>query len=78
MYQLLAFRLRGYAATEIGGGGADGGVDLVLARGGEKFVVQCKQWKAFKVGVDVIRGLYGVMATKGAPGGYLVTCGRFT
>ena len=73
-----AFRLQGYAVTELGGGGADGGVDLVLRKGSEKFFVQCKQWRAFKVGVDVVRELYGVMAAKGAVGGFVVTSGRFT
>ena len=76
------FRLQGYQVAETGGGGADGGVDLVLTRpgknGGEKFLVQCKQWRAFKVGVDVVRELYGVMAAKGATGGFVVTSGRFT
>lgn len=73
-----AFRLQGYSVTESGGGGADGGVDLVLTRGGEKHLVQCKQWRAFRVGVDVVRELYGVMASKGAAGGFVVTSGRFT
>lgn len=59
------FRLRGYRVVESGGGGPDGGVDLVLTQGGEKFLVQCKQWRAFKVGVDVVRELYGVMAAAG-------------
>ena len=44
-----------------GGGGTDGGVDLVLRRGNDKFLVQCKQWKAFKVPVQPMRELYGVM-----------------
>jgi transposase len=56
------FRLQGYEVTETGGGGADGGVDLVLRKDREKYLVQCKQWKAFKVGVTVVRELYGVMA----------------
>jgi len=51
------FRLQGYTVSETSGGGADGGIDLVLARGGEKFLVQCKQWRALKVGVDVVREL---------------------
>jgi restriction system protein len=76
------FRLQGYQVVETGGGGADGGVDLVLSRpgknGAEKFLVQCKQWRAFKVGVDVVRELYGVMAAKGAAGGFVVTSGKFT
>lgn len=73
-----AFRLQGYRVTEIGGAGADGGVDLVLNKGNEKFFVQCKQWKAYKVSVMVVRELYGVMAAKGAAGGFVVTSGRFT
>lgn len=72
------FRLQGYRVAETGGGGADGGVDLVLVKGAEKFLVQCKQWRAFKVGVGVVRELYGVMAAHGATGGFVVTSGRFT
>lgn len=73
-----AYRLQGYRVTEMGGSGPDGGVDLVLAKGSEKFFVQCKQWKAYKVGVTTVRELYGVMAAKGAIGGFVVTSGRFT
>lgn len=73
-----AFRMQGYSVIESGGGGADGGVDLILAKGGDKYIVQCKQWKAFKVGVAVVRELYGVMAAKGSAGGFVVTSGRFT
>jgi len=73
-----AFRRRGYTVSETGGGGADGGVDLVLRKDGEKFLVQCKQWKAYKVGVTTIRELYGVMAAGGAAGGFVVTSGVFT
>ncbi|MDF1485365.1 restriction endonuclease [Ramlibacter sp. H39-3-26] len=73
-----AFRLRGYTVIETGGGGADGGIDLQLTRGGETFLVQCKQWKAYKVSVNVVRELYGVMAAQGAAGGFVVTSGVFT
>lgn len=73
-----AFRLQGYRVSEHGGVGPDGGIDLVLSKGSEKFLVQCKQWKAFKVSVTVVRELYGVMAAKGAAGGFVVTSGRFT
>lgn len=73
-----SFRQKGYKVVELGGNGPDGGVDLVLLKGTEKFLVQCKQWKALKVGVDVVRELFGVMAAKGADGGYVVTSGKFT
>lgn len=73
-----AFRLQGYEVREHGGARPDGGIDLVLRKGNESFLVQCKQWRALKVGVDVVRELYGVMAAQGAAGGFLVTSGRFT
>lgn len=73
-----AFRRKGYAVAETGGGGADGGVDLVLKKGSETSLVQCKQWKAYKVGVDTVRELYGVMAARAAAGGFVVTSGQFS
>lgn len=73
-----AFRRHGYAVVETGGGGPDGGVDLVLSRDGERSLVQCKHWRALKVGVGPVRELYGVMAARGAAGGFVVTSGAFT
>jgi restriction system protein len=64
--------------AETGGGGADGGIDLVLTKGSERFFVQCKQWRAYRVSVNVVRELYGVMAAEGAAGGFVITSGRFT
>ena len=73
-----AFRRRGFTVAETGGGGADGGVDLVLTKGGEKSLVQCKHWRAQQVGVAVVRELYGVMAARGATGGFVVTSGSYS
>jgi len=72
------FRRRGFTVTEKGGAAPDGGVDLILARGNERFLVQCKQWRAQQVPVTIVRELYGVMAAQQAAGGYVVTSGRFT
>lgn len=72
------FRRKGFAIQETGGGGADGGIDLRLTKGSEKFLVQCKQWRAYKVSVNVVRELFGVMAAEGAVGGFVVTSGVFT
>ncbi len=73
-----AFRSQGYKVAELGGAGPDGGVDLVLTKDGARYLVQCKQWRAFKVGVSVVRELFGVMAAQKAAGGFLVTSGRLT
>jgi len=72
------FRQRGFSVSDKGGEGPDGGIDLVLKKGGEKFLVQCKQWRASKVGVTVVRELYGVMSAEAAVGGFVVTSGVFT
>lgn len=72
-----AFRAQGFAVSETKAG-ADGGIDLVLRKQGERFLVQCKRWRARTVGVEIVRELYGVMAAQGAVGGYVVTSGIFT
>lgn len=72
------FRRLGYSVQVTGQGGPDGGIDAVLTKGTETFLVQCKQWRAHKVGVDVVRQLYGVMAARGAVGGFVVSAGDFT
>lgn len=72
------FRRKGYSVAETGGNGPDGGVDLVLKRGSETFLVQCKHWRANRVGVSIVRELYGVMSAKGAAGGFVVTSGEYT
>jgi restriction system protein len=73
-----AFRQHEFTVVETGGNGPDGGVDLVLKKHNEIYLVQCKQWKTLKVGVVIVRELFGVMAAKDAVGGYVVTAGVFT
>lgn len=73
-----SFRRRGYAVTEIGGSGSDGGVDLLLAKGGKSFLVQCKHWRTRSVGVSIVRELNGVIAARHAASGFVVTSGQFT
>jgi restriction system protein len=72
------FRARGYSGANIGGAGADGGIDLRLTRNGEVALVQCKRWKVFKVGVKPIREFFGVMTSEGADRGIFVSSGLYT
>jgi restriction system protein len=72
------FRRRGFKVEMRGGSKPDGGVDLVLTKGSERSLVQCKQWRALQVTVSVVRELYGVMAAEQASAGYVVTSGTFT
>ena len=72
-----AYRRQGFDVTETDTG-PDGGIDIVLRKDGRKIYVQCKHWKSWKVGVDKVRELNGVVAAKGAYSGILVTSGVFT
>ena len=72
------YRRKGYLVLENPSDGPDGGVDLRLRKNGEKVYVQCKHWKKQKVGVKVVRELYGIMMAKKADQGIVVTYGDFT
>lgn len=72
-----AFRRQGYLAVETQTG-ADGGYDIALRKDGKLYLVQCKHWKAQKVGVSPVRELFGVIAARGAAGGFFVTSGYYT
>jgi restriction system protein len=73
-----AFRRRGYAIQETGLGGADGGVDLILRKGGKTTLVQCKQWKTQRVDVKVVREMFGLLAHHGAAAVKIVAVGDYT
>src|SRR6266446_1415503 len=72
------YRQQGYWVDEVGGGGADGGVDLRLRRDGKTSIVQCKRWKTYKVGVKPVRELFGVMAAERADRAVFITSGVYT
>jgi restriction system protein len=40
-----AYRRKGFHVHDNAGAGADGGIDLTLTMDGEKYLVQCKNWK---------------------------------
>lgn len=73
-----AYRRRGYMAEVVGSAAGDGGIDVELNGHGETVLIQCKQWKAFKVGVKPVRELLGVVTSRNADRGILITSGKFT
>ena len=67
----------GHKAKRTGKSG-DHGVDIVVqAKNGEKWIVQCKRWRA-TVGEGVIRDFYGTIQHEKADRGILVTSARFS
>jgi restriction system protein len=73
-----AYRRQGYTVIENTTAGPDEGIDLMLKKDGGLVLVQCKQWKSAKVGVNIVRELLGVMTAKHATSGILITSGVFT
>lgn len=73
-----AYRRQGYVVEETLGGGADGGVDLVLRRGNDVTLVQCKRWNGKPVPVQTVRELYGVLHDRRASAAKLVATTNFT
>lgn len=72
------YRRQGFTVEETGGGGADGGIDLILRGKGQKAIVQCKQWRTYRVGVKVVREMYGVMTHEKADRVVIVSSGTYT
>lgn len=72
------YRREGYDVEPTGNAAGDGGVDVVLRRGGKTTLVQCKHWKDRMVGVKVVRELLGVAQKEGSAGGIVVTSGTFS
>lgn len=73
-----AFRRQGYAVEETGQGGADGGIDLILRRDGRRTLVQCKQWRRYRVPAPVVREMFGLLGHHHADAVLVVALGNFT
>lgn len=73
-----AFRRQGFEVVETGGGGADGGIDLRISFQGKIYLVQCKHWRSFKVGVKDMREFLGVITDAKADGGYFLCSGSYS
>lgn len=73
-----AFRRDGYTVEETGQGGADGGVDLVLRKGGRTTLVQCKRWRQRQVPVTTVREMWGLLAHYGADAVAIVCVGNYS
>lgn len=72
----LVYRKLGYDVTRRGGANPDGGIDLIIEKDGQRTAVQCKQWKAWRIGVKQVREFLGALTDADIPQGKLITlCG---
>ena len=74
----MIYRHCGFAVERSGGANPDGGVDMVVTSAAEKFVVQCKHWRTWKVGVKEIREFLGALTDTGIKRGVFITSNSYT
>ena len=72
------FRALGYRIEETGQGGADGGLDLLITKGGQRYAVQCKHYARQKVGAPVVRDAVGAAVHVRARAVFVVALAGFT
>lgn len=72
------YRQQGYTVKQKLSHSSDGGVDIKLTKDRKVSLVQCKHWKKQKVGVKVLRELYGVLLDSKADKMIVITSGEFT
>lgn len=75
-----AFAEKGWSPELVGQAGPDGGLDLILRKGKQQAIVQCKQ-RRLPAGAYVtereVREFAGVLAARKADKGFIVTSGVF-
>jgi restriction system protein len=73
-----AYRRQRYSIQKFGEAGPEDGVDLVLKRNGNTLLLQCRQWKAWTIGINAVREMFGIMTAQRAQGAIILTSGLFT
>jgi restriction system protein len=71
------FRHRGYVVSETGGSGGRA-IDMVITRGPESFLVDCKPWRTTTVGPAPVRELQALVRARGAAGGFVISSGVYS
>jgi len=69
----LIYLHRGFSVRRLGGANPDGGVDLIVESPADKFVVQCKHWRKWSVGVRQIREFLGTLTDTKIQNGIFIT-----
>lgn len=73
-----AYRQNGYKIRREPISGSDGGIDIIVEKDGYVVLVQCKQWRLRKLGVKIVREMYGILKATDADELHIVTTGRIS
>jgi restriction system protein len=71
-------RSEGFQVERKGGAQADGGVDIIAEKGGDRILVQCKHWRTWSVQEKVVREMLGSMTHHGVMRGAIYTLKGWT
>jgi HJR/Mrr/RecB family endonuclease len=74
----LVYRKLGYSVSRKSGANPDGGIDLVIEKGGVRTAIQCKQWKTWNVGVKAVREFLAALTDSGIQSGIFITLSGYT
>lgn len=73
-----AYRRSGYMFLEKSPLSTDPSVDLVMRKGANLYLVQCRYWQNRKLGIREVKKFQALLLEKQAVGGFLLTTGIFT
>jgi restriction system protein len=73
-----AYRKKGYTVMEKGNFQNDPAVDIVLRKGANLYLLQCRYWLNSKLRKREVKNLYALMHARQASGAFLLTTGIFT
>jgi len=73
-----AYRRNGFLILENNAFTSDPSVDLVMRKGANLYLVQCRYWQNRKLGIREVKNLLSLMHAKQASSVYLLTTGIFT
>jgi len=73
-----AYRQAGYIILENNVFAEDPSIDLVMRKGANLYLVQCRYWQNRKLGRREVKNLFALLHDKQASGAFLLTTGIFT
>jgi restriction system protein len=68
----------GYLALEHKTFEGDQGIDLILRKSANLYLVRCRNWQSRQIELDVIKRMYSLMYDRQASGAIIITSGTFS
>ena len=73
-----AYGRTGYLVLEHSAFQEDQGIDLVLRKSANLYLVSCRHWQSREIGLKVIKKMYSLMYDRQASGTIIITSGTFS